>query len=210
MQYEKRFSGYQGVLASRLRQIMDEQGVTQATLAKETGVTRQTISQYMDGSVLPNAEKISKICVYLNVPSDYLLGFTDSTSTDGAVQDAQKMIGLPREATETLMERNHKRSNALIPSLVGKDDFIGFLLSDNDILDAISDRVMDYCNHKFDDNAEVSEATEFAGFRLNNLMQRLVDSYYIEFYKKKKPEVKQKPGRKRKDDSSNEKGAENQ
>ena len=62
MNNAKEFNGYKGVFATRLREKMDSTKTTQETLAKQTGLTRQTISQYMDGSVLPNAEKIHKIC----------------------------------------------------------------------------------------------------------------------------------------------------
>ena len=48
-------------------------GMTQITLAEELNVTRQTVSRWEAGTVLPDIDKISDIASILGVSCDYLL-----------------------------------------------------------------------------------------------------------------------------------------
>lgn len=77
-----KFTGYDSIFATRLRELMSENGTTQKDLAGVTGITRQAISQYMDGSIQPNIEKLYKICDSFKVSADYLLGISDAKSFD--------------------------------------------------------------------------------------------------------------------------------
>lgn len=78
--------GSNGIFATRLRNLMAEtkekSKLTQEELAKILGVTRQSVSQYMDGSVVPSTEKLYLKSEYFNVSIDYLLGKIDVKSTD--------------------------------------------------------------------------------------------------------------------------------
>ena len=71
---------------ARLRTLMqkgiDGKRVTQQDLATATGYTRQAISLYLDGSVLPNVEKLCAIAEYFGVSADYLLGLSDTSTSD--------------------------------------------------------------------------------------------------------------------------------
>lgn len=46
-------------------------------LAKGCGLSKQTVSNWCAGVSEPKAEQIVKICKYLDVHSDYLLGLSD-------------------------------------------------------------------------------------------------------------------------------------
>jgi len=74
--------GHDGTFATRLRKLMEEHHTTQKELAEKVGISRQAISQYADGSVQPNIEKFYKIKEYFKVSADYLLGKTNSESTE--------------------------------------------------------------------------------------------------------------------------------
>ena len=50
---------------------------TQQQLAKFLNVTRQAVSLYLNGAVLPPVEKLVEIANYFMVTTDYLLGLTD-------------------------------------------------------------------------------------------------------------------------------------
>ena len=65
---------YNEILPTRIRALIADGGATQNQIAKEIGVTRQSISQYCDGSTVPNADKLLKLAQYFNVSADYLLG----------------------------------------------------------------------------------------------------------------------------------------
>jgi len=93
--------------ATRLRELMDERKVTQQTLAEETELTRQAISQYSDGSVLPNIDRLLKIANYFNVSCDYMLGNTDVRKLDMTIQQIAAHTGLSEWAIELLSGINN-------------------------------------------------------------------------------------------------------
>lgn len=66
------------IIAKRIKKLMAETKTKQHELSEESGITRQTISQYVNGNIIPNAERVFYIAKYFNVSSDYLLGLTDS------------------------------------------------------------------------------------------------------------------------------------
>ncbi len=82
MENAKKLDGYDGIFAQRFRLLMKQTNTTQARLAKDLQVSRQAVSTYMDGSVLPNMQNFQKICSFFNVSSDYLLGFSTSERPD--------------------------------------------------------------------------------------------------------------------------------
>lgn len=106
MDKAKDFKGYNGIFATRLRGLMSEgidgKKTTQQDLAVATGYTRQAISQYMDGSVIPNAEKLAVISKFFNVSADYLLGLSPNPTTDPEVKAICNYTGLSGEAVEAL------------------------------------------------------------------------------------------------------------
>ena len=94
------YSGHNSVFAKRLRGIMEKQGVTQQALSKKIGTSRQAVSQYTDGSVQPNIEKLYKMSTFFNVSSDYLLGIDDCDTHE--LESLKKATGLSEEAVRIL------------------------------------------------------------------------------------------------------------
>ena len=52
----------------RLKEIMDSKGMKSVELATRLGVTKQTISNMLNGRVMPSLETINKIADILEVP----------------------------------------------------------------------------------------------------------------------------------------------
>lgn len=102
LEVSKNIKGYDGCLATRLRGLMEDSKTTQIELAKSLGVSRQSVSQYMDGSMQPNAEKLSNIARFFNVSSDYLLGKTDARSYSADLIKACNFTGLDEEFVKYL------------------------------------------------------------------------------------------------------------
>ncbi len=94
--------GYDGCFATRLRELMKKAKVTQQDLAASVGTTRQAISQYADGSVQPNIEKLYKIAEFFHVSADYLLGMSDVTSLDADIKSVNKWLGLSEKSIRQL------------------------------------------------------------------------------------------------------------
>jgi len=102
MNNESGFKGYDSIFALRLRGLMEN--TTQAQLAEQIGTTRQAVSQYMDGSVQPNIEKLYKISNYFKVSADYLLGRAECPTPEN--EAIGKVTGLSEKAIVKLKKMN--------------------------------------------------------------------------------------------------------
>ena len=60
----------------RLREAIKQSGIPQNIIAKEIGVSPQTVSKYMREDVFPALDTLAKLCKVLDVKSDYILGIS--------------------------------------------------------------------------------------------------------------------------------------
>lgn len=91
---------YNSAFATRLRQLIKDRNVTQDAIATHVGVSRQTVSQYVNGLSDPGFETLVKIADYFDVTADYLLGRTDEPSSrPSAVEE----LGLSTRAIEHIL-----------------------------------------------------------------------------------------------------------
>lgn len=56
---------------------LEIQRITPYKLAKDTGLSKQSISNYLNGKQQPTIDKFILICKYLDVSADYLLGLSE-------------------------------------------------------------------------------------------------------------------------------------
>ncbi len=61
----------------RLRESILRSGIPQKEIAKAVGVSAQTVSKYMKKDVFPALDTFAKLCAFLDVRSDYILGISD-------------------------------------------------------------------------------------------------------------------------------------
>lgn len=102
-------SGYDSAFATRFRELMNEnkdgnKKVTQKAMADVIGGSRQVISQYMNGIVSPQIDKLEKIADFFDVSCDYLLGRTNIKTPNITIQAVHKLTGLSETAISTLIE----------------------------------------------------------------------------------------------------------
>lgn len=95
---ERRNAGF----PSRLRQLRNKKGESQATLAKELMVTKSTISLYETGDNVPDARTIRRMAEHFDVSTDYLLGLANDPTPDLAVKEICEYIGLTSKTVEAL------------------------------------------------------------------------------------------------------------
>lgn len=89
--------------ARTLSSLMSEQPVTtQAQLAEITGKSRQTISQYVNGTSEPPYDTLVVIADYFNVSIDYLLCRTETRTTDLTTQKVCEITGLNEHSIDLL------------------------------------------------------------------------------------------------------------
>ena len=58
----------------RLRAAIKESGIAQKEIAKAIGVSAQTVSKYMKENIFPALDTLAKLCAFLDISSDSILG----------------------------------------------------------------------------------------------------------------------------------------
>ena len=95
------------VFSERLSELMKEGGLKQQDLANVLEVKRQTVSLYMSGQSMPDAEQLKKIAVFFNVSADWLLGLSDVRVLETDLREICTYTGLSEVAAKNL----HKFAN---------------------------------------------------------------------------------------------------
>lgn len=104
-----KLKGYNNVFATRLRELMEVRDITQDVLAEKANCTRQSISQYMDGSSIPNVDKLLSIAEYFRVSIDYLLGLATEPTTDKDINFICEYTGLDEFSVRELHRLQRKK-----------------------------------------------------------------------------------------------------
>ena len=61
----------------RLREAIKNSSIKQKDIAKEIGVSAQTVSKYMKLDIFPALDTFAKLCKLLDIKADYILGIVD-------------------------------------------------------------------------------------------------------------------------------------
>lgn len=64
-------------IQKRLRETIKQSTYSQKEIAKAVNVSPQTISKYMKNNIFPALDTLAKLCKFLEVSSDYILGLSD-------------------------------------------------------------------------------------------------------------------------------------
>ena len=71
------------------QRLLDENGLKNADVARATGISNMTLSDWKRGKSVPKSDKMRKIAEYLNVSVDYLMTGTEKGySEEDALFDA--------------------------------------------------------------------------------------------------------------------------
>lgn len=84
--------------SERLKQLREEQGVTQNEFSKRLGISRVSLTHYEAGDRTPDIEFLKRLHQETGVSLYYLLGLSDSK--DDALATAQRDTGLSEQALE--------------------------------------------------------------------------------------------------------------
>ena len=99
---------YFGVVPTRLRGLIESRKTTITALANVLKISRQSVSQYQDGTGQPNVDKLCKIAQHFNVSTDYLVGLSSIPSTNNDTRDICEKTGLS-EHTVSRLTQDDKR-----------------------------------------------------------------------------------------------------
>lgn len=98
----------------RLRELREEEGISQTLLAKRLGVSRGSLNFYETGERLPDISFLERAAEYFHVCTDYLLGNEDQKNP--LELDIQKRLQLSNSAIRFILERefDHNALSRLI------------------------------------------------------------------------------------------------
>lgn len=101
------------IFPTRLRDLMSREPKTsQLTLAEYLGITRQAVSNYMTGQSSPDWKTLAKIATFFQVSADYLLGLSQTQSTNMTLQAACEYTKLTEETIIAIRNASNFEVNA--------------------------------------------------------------------------------------------------
>lgn len=105
-------------LPTVLKSLREKRGLSIHKAAKEIGIVSETLRRYECDERKPTSDVILLLADYYNVPTDYLLGRTESRSVDNKVQAAVDITGLTDEAVEKLQKLKKVRRKMDYPEMI--------------------------------------------------------------------------------------------
>ncbi|MDI3537685.1 MAG: hypothetical protein PWP30_2167 [Eubacteriaceae bacterium] len=97
---------FTNVFKDRLKELIENSKYNQREVAEEIGISKQTISFYVNGKRLPDIDTVYKLCKFFKISSDYLLGLSDIKSMDIDIKEMSKETGLNDDSIERLKSLN--------------------------------------------------------------------------------------------------------
>lgn len=108
--------------------LLKERGVTAYRVAKETGISTATLTQWKNGTSIPKQDKLQKIADYFGVTLDYLSGRIEKESisktknaTDQLEEEFPEGIQVLRRATKELTPEARKTMLRLMKAFLDEE-----------------------------------------------------------------------------------------
>ena len=123
------------IFAERMRQTMFLKGIRQAEIVDKTGIDKGSLSSYVNGRYMPNADKIAKIATALGVSVNFLLGKEEIPIAKLTLPQFHDVPVLGSVAAGT--------------PIIAQEDIIGTVMTDKNVFalkvkgDSMSPRIMD-------------------------------------------------------------------
>lgn len=98
-------------VASRLKEAMENVGKSQADLARETGISKATLSRYLSGQFEPKQIAVNKLAIALNVSEMWLWGCDvpmvkkETAQEDGLSEAKKQLLALAENCSEEEAEK---------------------------------------------------------------------------------------------------------
>ena len=75
------------MLAKKIRELRNEKGISQSSLANHLGLTQQAIAKWEKGIAEPDSVTLNKLASFFNVSVDFLLGRTNVRNSNNNVDE---------------------------------------------------------------------------------------------------------------------------
>lgn len=93
--------------SKKLKELRESKGMSQSALAEALEISRGSISFYENGERVPDILVLCKVSNFFNVSTDYLLGKTESATTDTDLRSVCDYTGLSQVSVEALCDMSH-------------------------------------------------------------------------------------------------------
>lgn len=114
---------------AKLQSLLDEKGVSQRQLALATGVSQQTVNNYLRGvTKLPGAEELLALSRYFGLPMEH---FLTSSEEDASNLRGKKMSAPPRSIPALEVQRVAERMLRQAESLLEEAERLKKFSADN-------------------------------------------------------------------------------
>ena len=181
------------VIGKRINALLAKKFKRQKDLATALGVNDNTISYFVSGKRMPNTEQIIKISDFFGVSADYLLGLSDTATTDKDIQFICEYTGLSERAIEVLsIYNNNKRIKNQLTPIIDKllkshkltyiccciDEFSEAIEQKNNVLDCLMTedlKTSETQEDKENDFEEYEKLTDKADLNLFRLQEAITD-----------------------------------
>lgn len=140
------------MINERLKKLRIEHNLTQAELADNLGIAKTTLASYEQGKNEPNIRTIIQISMFFKVSTDYLLGISETRSTNPEIALMSNYLGLTERSIIELHSARVYANNK--NRLKQKLDTLNMLLEPHcDLLEHITDYLYFTATHfkKFSD-----------------------------------------------------------
>lgn len=184
--------------AERLIKLRKKNKKSQESIAERIGITQQTYGNYESGKRLPSIDILYSLAKLYNVPSDFLIGITDSDKNDKDIQTAVDLLGLSDKSVETLLSEN----NASMPEnwVVSTMDCLNMFIEhdafesaallavqlrslteqfDNEVVLSLRDSIIKgekWDGANYEELNKFSDTIELKSFQFNKLISRIIDN----------------------------------
>ena len=92
-------------------EIRDSLGMKDADVARATGITKSTFSDWKSGRSNPKPEKLQKIAAFFGVPTDYLMNGADVKNEVTAKRD---MLDIKKDIGHILAKLSNKENGPVL------------------------------------------------------------------------------------------------
>ena len=93
------------------QRLLDEKGLKNADVARATGISNMTLSDWKRGKSVPKSDKMRKIAEYLNVSVDYLMTGKDMEFTVEMAEIDVTLSNTPKRINEYALRLNNLPSD---------------------------------------------------------------------------------------------------
>jgi transcriptional regulator with XRE-family HTH domain len=77
MNTEEPAKNLSAVISRNIKNAIELSGKAKTDIANAIGVTKPTVSQYISGRIQPSLDTLSRLCRFLEISADEILGISD-------------------------------------------------------------------------------------------------------------------------------------